>query len=281
MTSPSATLDVPSWIERVRTVVTLNTLTRGRLLPILFYPVRNTASLRAVSSYLCDAAIWRPSLTVFSSWIAFMGRLDDALGVHIKLLDKSVQLVLRFVEKEGQMEVRELLNGIRRDQGGIIQLTPESMDIFNAAVENSSAVRYGSIASWGPHRPDSVRLERAFAHGRTVSNTVFDSPRTRESRFENVSVSVPEATAHEKIERALGREMQDGLNDGLVPLQAWSGESFFGQERRTTRHSWPLPRRTRLDTHRLAYERAGFGEDDFGQVMDAVTDFLLDRRPES
>ena len=284
MTSPSATLDVPSWIERVRTVVTLNTPHQGTPVAHFFSTLSGTRLLYALS--LLTFATLRfggPSLTVFSSWIAFMGRLDDALGVHIKLLDKSVQLVLRFVEKEGQMEVRELLNGIRRDQGGIIQLTPESMDIFNAAVENSSAVRYGSIASWGPS-PGPIRFASSVRSPMAaLSATLYSTLHVLASRASKTyPYPSPEATAREKIERALGREMQDGLNDGLVPTASmvWGELLLAGAADHLDilGHFHGEPGSTHTD---WLTSGAGFREHDFGQAMEAVTDFLLDRRPES
>ena len=284
LTSPSVTLDVPSWIERVRTVVTLNTPHRGTPVAHFFSTLSGTRLLYALSLFtFATLRFGGPSLTVFSSWIAFMGRLDDALGVNIKLLDKSVQLVLRFIEEEGQIEVGEWLDGIRRDQGGVIQLTPESMDIFDAAVEDSSAVRYGSIASWGPS-PGPVRfLSSVRSPMNALSATLYSTLHVIASRASKIyPYPSPEATAREKIERALGREIADDVNDGLVPTASmvwgellWAGAAdhldilgHFHGEPGSIHTDWLT-------------SGAGFREDDFGQAMDAVSDFLLDRRPGS
>jgi hypothetical protein len=155
---------------------------------------------------------------VFSSWIAFLGRLDDAFGVNIKLLDRSVQLVLRCIEKEGQIEVGKWLDGIRHDQGGVIQLTPESMDLFNASVEDSSEVRYGSVASWGPS-PGPVRfLSSVRSPMAALSATLYSTLYVIASRASKTyPYASPEATAREMIEHELGRELADEVNDGLVP----------------------------------------------------------------
>jgi hypothetical protein len=284
LTSPSIALDVPSWIERVRTVVTLNTPHQGTPVAYFFSTLSGTRLLYALSLFtFATLRFGGPSLTVFSSWIAFLGRLDDALGVNIKLLDRSVELVLRFIEEEGQVEVGEWLNGIRRDQGGVIQLTPESMDIFNAAVENRSDVRYGSIASWGPS-PGPIRfLSSVRSPMAALSATLYSTLYVIASRASKTyPYSSPEATAREKIERALGREMADDVNDGLVPTASmvwgellWAGAAdhldilgHFRGEPGSTHTDWLT-------------SGAGFREDDFGQAMDAVTNFLLDGRPGS
>ena len=281
LTSPSVALDVPSWIERVRTVVTLNTPHQGTPVAHFFSTLSGTRLLYALSLFtFVTLRFGGPSLTVFSSWIAFLGRLDDALGVNIKLLDRSVQLVLRFIEKEGQIEVGEWLDGIRHDQGGVIQLTPESMDLFNASVEDSSEVRYGSVASWAPS-PGPVRfLSSVRSPMAALSATLYSTLYVIASRASKTyAYSSPEATAREMIEHALGRELTDEVNDGLVPTASmvwgdllWAGAAdhldilgHFHGEPSSTHTDWLM-------------SGAGFREDDFEQVMDAVTDFLLDRR---
>jgi triacylglycerol lipase len=282
LTSPSVTLDVPSWIERVRTVVTLNTPHQGTPVAYFFSTLSGTRLLYALSLFtFATLRFGGPSLTVFSSWVAFLGRLDDAFGVNIKLLDRSVQLVLRFIEKEGQIEVGEWLDGIRHDQGGVIQLTPESMDMFNASVEDSSAVRYGSVASWGPS-PGPVRfLSSVRSPMAALSATLYSTLHIIASRASKTyPYSSPDATVRETIERALGRELTDQVNDGLVPTASmvwgdllWEGSAdhldilgHFHGEPGSTHTDWLT-------------SGAGFREDDFEQVMDAVTDFLLDGRP--
>ena len=282
LTSPSVTLELPSWIERVRTVVTLNTPHQGTPVAHFFSTLSGTRLLYALSLFtFATLRFGGPSLTVFSSWVAFLGRLDDAFGVNIKLLDSSVQLVLRFIEREGQIEVGEWLDGIRHDQGGVIQLTPESMDMFNASVEDSSAVRYGSVASWGPS-PGPVRfLSSVRSPMAALSATLYSTLHVIASRgSKTYPYSSPEAAARKKIEHELRRELTDAVNDGLVPTASmvwgkllWAGAAdhldilgHFHGEPGSTHTDWLT-------------SGAGFREGDFAQVMDAVTDFLLDRRP--
>lgn len=284
LTSPSVTLDVPSWIERVRAVVTLNTPHQGTPVAYFFSTLSGTRLLYALSLFtFATLRFGRPSLTVFSSWVTFMGRLDDVLGVHVKLLDRSVKLVLRFIEEKGQVEVGEWLDGIRRDQGGVIQLTPESMDIFNAAVKNSSAVRYGSIASWGPS-PGPVRfLSSVRSPMSALSATLYSTLYMIASRASKTyPYPSPEAAAREKIERALGRELGADVNDGVVPTASmvwgellWAGAADHLD---TLGHFHGEPGSTHTD---WVTSGAGFREDDFGRAMDAVSDFLLGSCPGS
>ena len=67
--------------------------------------------------------------------LRMLGRAEEALGLDIKVFERMTELLVSFIGEQGQAEVREWFEGIRNDKGAIFQLTPESMDIFNAAVE--------------------------------------------------------------------------------------------------------------------------------------------------
>lgn len=91
LTSPSVTFDVPSWIKRVRTGVTLNTPHHGTPVAHFFSTLSGTRLLHALSLFtFATLRFGGPSLTVFSSWFALLGRLDHALGMDLKLPDKSL-----------------------------------------------------------------------------------------------------------------------------------------------------------------------------------------------
>ncbi|HJK96845.1 MAG TPA: hypothetical protein RMF84_06470, partial [Polyangiaceae bacterium LLY-WYZ-14_1] len=139
LTSPSVQLAMPeetmAWRHQVRTVVSMNTPHHGTPLAAFFATVSGTRLLYALSLLtFTTLRFGGPPLTVASSLVAALAGVDDQLGLDIDVLDRVTDLMLRFIGQRGRNEVRDWLSGIRIDQGGILQITPEAMDLFNAAV---------------------------------------------------------------------------------------------------------------------------------------------------
>jgi len=221
-----------------------------------------------------------PPLTALTPLIASISRIDEALGIESKILEKTIELLLSFLGEEGQTEVREWFDGIRSDQGAIIQLTPESMDIFNAGVEDNPNVRYGSVVARMPP-PGPVRLLKNLRSPiNALSAAVFSTLYVGAGRTSKVYPPpgpVPEV--REYLEQKLGHEIDNTLNDGLVPTTSmiwgdvlWAGTAdhldvlgHFHGDRDSSHTDWLV-------------SGAGFREDDFDEVMDALAEFQLQRR---
>lgn len=148
LASPSAWPDLPDWFDRVRTVTSIATPHYGSPLAYFLTTLAGTRLLEALSllTYITLRA-GGPPLTVLTPLIAALGRADRLFGIEVKALERATELLVRFLEDEGQTEIREWFECIHDDQGAIIQLTPESMDIFNAGVEDNPNVRYGSVVT--------------------------------------------------------------------------------------------------------------------------------------
>jgi hypothetical protein len=81
-----------------------------------------------------------------------MGPLN-LLGSDAQLRRHPAHVVgcpLRFVDEQGRTEISAYLQHAGTDQGGIVQLMPEVMELFNAVVGDNPRVRYGCIVSAGP-----------------------------------------------------------------------------------------------------------------------------------
>lgn len=280
LASPSAWPERPDWFGRVRTVTSIATPHYGTPLAYFLTTMAGTRLLEALS--LLTYATLRaggPPLTILAPLIAALGRADRLLGIEIKALERATELLLRFVEREGQSEVREWFAGIHSDQGAIIQLTPESMDIFNVGVEDDPALRYGCVVTRMP-RPAPGRLLRDLRSPlHVLSAAVFTTLYVgagRSSRIYPPPNPTPEVRAF--LEEKLGLPLDNSLNDGLVPTTSmiwgdvlWSGTAdhldilgHFHGDRDSTHTDWMV-------------SGAGFREDDFEDVMDAVADFQLER----
>ena len=280
LASPTAWPDPPEWFDRVRTVTSIATPHYGTPLAYFFTTMAGTRLLEALSllTYMTLQA-GGPPLTVLTPLIAAVGRVDQALGIDSKVLEKTIDLLLSFLGEEGQSEVREWFDGIRSDQGAIIQLTPESMDIFNAGVENNPNVRYGCVATRMPP-PGPVRLLKNLRSPiNALSAAVFSTLYVGAGRTSKVYPPPgPPPGVREYLEQKLGHEFDNSLNDGLVPTASmiwgdvlWAGNAdhldvlgHFRGDRDSTHTDWLV-------------SGAGFREDDFDEVMDAVAEFQLQR----
>jgi hypothetical protein len=278
LASPTAWPDAPDWFDRVRTVTSISTPHYGTPLAYFFTTMAGTRLLEALSllTYVTLRA-GGPPLTVLTPLIASLGRVDQALGVESKILEKTTELLLSFLGEEGQTEVREWFDGIRSDQGAIIQLTPESMDIFNAGVENNPDLRYGCVVTRMPP-PGPVRLLKNLRSPvNALSAAVFSTLYVGAGRTSKVYPPPgPAPEVREYIEQRLERELDNALNDGLVPTASmiwgdvlWAGTAdhldvlgHFRGDRDSSHTDWLV-------------SGAGFQEDDFDEVMDALAEFQL------
>lgn len=237
LSSPTVHLNCPdetlSWTKRLDGVVTMNTPHHGTPLAGFFATVSGTRLLYALSLLTFTTLRYGgPPLTVFSTLIAALGGVDEAVGVDIKLLDRTTDLMLRFVGDRGRDEVRDWLDGIRQDQGGIIQLTPESMDIFNAATENDDGVRYGSIVTASPPPAPLRFVAKVRSPYAALSATIYSTLHTVTSR-EHKHYPCPNAKSEHRsqLEARIGRTIDGTFSDGIVPTlsQVWERLLWVGR----------------------------------------------------
>jgi len=283
LTSPTTWPDLPDWFDRVRTVTSISTPHYGTPLAYFFTTMAGTRLLEALSllTYVTLQA-GGPPLTILTPVIAALGRLDEALGIESSVLEKTTELLLSFLGEEGLTEVQEWFDGIRTDQGAIIQLTPESMDIFNAGVEDNPDLRYGSVVTRMPP-PGPIRLLKNLRSPvNALSAAVFSTLYVGAGRTSKVyPPPSPAPEVREYLEQRLEVEIDNTLNDGMVPTTSmiwgdvlWAGTSdhldvlgHFHGDRDSPHTDWMV-------------SGAGFREDDFDGVMDAIAEFQLQRRPD-
>ena len=281
--SPTTWPDLPDWFDRVRTVTSISTPHYGTPLAYFFTTMAGTRLLEALSllTYVTLQA-GGPPLTILTPVIAALGRLDEALGIESSVLEKTTELLLSFLGEEGLTEVQEWFDGIRTDQGAIIQLTPESMDIFNAGVEDNPDLRYGSVVTRMPP-PGPIRLLKNLRSPvNALSAAVFSTLYVGAGRTSKVyPPPSPAPEVREYLEQRLEVEIDNTLNDGMVPTTSmiwgdvlWAGTSdhldvlgHFHGDRDSPHTDWMV-------------SGAGFREDDFDGVMDAIAEFQLQRRPD-
>jgi triacylglycerol lipase len=235
--SPSTRLELPpdvlEWRSRVRTVLTLNTPHYGTPLASYFTTVSGTRLLYAVSLFtVTTLSLGRPPLSALSSLVAAVGTLDQNFGAGFGMLESATEKALRVIGDQSRDEVASYLDGIRHDQGGILQITPECMDLFNSVAEDDPNVFYGSIASGSPP-PSPLRFARnarsPFAVFSSAAYAALYQFSSRPSaRYPHPRFSREIET---KLHAALGRVVDDVVCDGVVPTRSmvwgellWAGK---------------------------------------------------------
>lgn len=276
-----------AWRKRLHTVVTINTPHFGTPLAQFFATVSGTRLLYALSLLtVTTLKLGGPPMTVFSTLVAAIGGLDEALGIDVHLLDRATELLLRFVGDRNRDEVRTWLDGIRVDQGGIIQISPEAMDLFNAATENCDGVRYGCLASAAP-APTPMRFaSRVRSPYAAFSAAIYTTLYTVAARVhEGYPYATPDTDAARMIEIATGKPPDPRLSDGIVPSLSmlWGKLLWFGRgDHLDVVGHFHDDARPTLHTDWLSCG-ASFDRPRFAAEMDAVARFLLedpDARPD-
>jgi triacylglycerol lipase len=235
--SPSVRLPIDiemlAWLPRLRSVTTMNTPHYGTPLASFFATVSGQRMLYAVSALTFIAlSLGAPPLAAASALVVAIGQLDRAvLGMEIKVIERTTEALLKALAPASSREVRDYLDAITKDQGAVIQLTPEAMDLFQAGVEDRPGVVYQSTCAMAPS-PSARRLARTMlSPWRAVSSTLFTTLYGITSRVDDRYPCVSsEPAADRELERMLGELPSPRANDGVVPIrsQAWGKVVWAG-----------------------------------------------------
>jgi hypothetical protein len=233
--SPSARLPIDAekltWLPRLRSITTMSTPHFGTPLASFFATVSGQRILYAVSALTFIAlSVGAPPLAAASALVVAIGQLDRAvLGMELRILDRTTDALMKALEPAQSREVRDFLDAISKDQGAMVQLMPEAMDLFQSGVEDRPGVRYQCTVAAAPP-PTAGRLARAMlSPWRAISSTLFTTLYGITSRIdENYPCAPPDADAQL---RALFASMPTPrASDGVVPTRSqlwgevvWSG----------------------------------------------------------
>ncbi len=269
-----------SFRSRIASVISVNTPHYGTPLAQFFATVSGTRLLYALSLLtVTTLTASGPPLTAASSLLAAMGGIDEALGLDLRVLEKSTEVLLRFLGERSQAEVREWLEGIRLDQGGILQISPEAMDLFNASADDAPGVRYACLVSASP-APKANTFASSVktvydALSRAIYGTIFTVTARPHPHYPLPEVS---AGVAERLRQGLGFVPEPHHCDGVVPTRAqlwgellWCGSAdhldvvghFRDSETPSVHTDW------------LA-SGASFNRARFAEAMDAVAQFVLE-----
>ncbi len=276
-------LPLSRFMHRVRTATTMNTPHYGTPLAGYFATAAGTRLLHLLSLLTAvSLSLGEPSLAVFSRLVSAIGGIDSLFGDDLKVLSRVTDALLKVLDDRGRDEVTRYLGQVRRDQGGIIQIMPEAIDLLNAATEDNDAVAYGCLATAGPpprRLKFATRLLSPWAAATAaIYTTVYQIARQYPAVYPYAEPTEQQA---EQLRWGLSGVVDATCNDGIVPTLSmlwgellWCGEGdhldvlghFHDDQRPAIHKDWVT-------------SGAHFTRQRFGQAMDSLVRFLMRNSP--
>jgi pimeloyl-ACP methyl ester carboxylesterase len=233
--SPNVTLGATArleWMPRLRSVTSMNTPHFGTPLATFFATVSGQRLLYAISALTVTALkLGAPPLAATSALVAALGRAQPG-RLELDVVDRAVESVITVLDEASSRELRAWLRLLRDDQGSVIQLTPEAMDLFCAGILDRPGVRYQCVASYAT--PGSARdwMATLGSPWRAASAAVFTALYNLTARQQaRYPCAAPDGSGERQIRAMLGEAPAASASDGIVPLysQIWGELLWIGK----------------------------------------------------
>lgn len=286
--SPDARLpcgdELLAWLPRLTSVTTMNAPHFGTPIASFFATVSGQRLLYALSALTFIAlTLGSPPLAAASALVVAIARLDRTLGLDIRAIDRVTDALLRVLDDARSREVRAYLDAIKDDQGAVLQLTPEAMELYQAAVRDREGVLYQCTASMAPPPSPMKWMRSLTSPWGTLSTTIFATLWGIASRYDErypCAAKSVDADACDVLSRAFGRVPGARANDGVVPILsqlhgrvAWAGYAdhldVLGHFAEPVDGGADVPGDPHVDWLRSG---AGFTRASFHALADAVAD---------
>jgi triacylglycerol lipase len=200
-----------------RTATTVATPHHGTPLANHFVTVQGQTLLLVLSA-LATSGQGRGALLAAAKAIALVARLDDWAGRSEGPLDRIATSLLSKLRYDRSDPAWSYLGDIERDQGAVLQLTPEGIDLFDAAVADNAGVRYGCVVAGVPEPRETFRLKEIADPEYVVLRALFRLLHGLTSRpHPRYPYPKPGATTQRRLDRALGFKVTPQISDGIVP----------------------------------------------------------------
>ena len=203
--------------RRTRTAISVVTPHSGTPLANAFLTGQGHRLL-LLSSSLATTSPVRAAAMATTRSIAVLTRMDDWLDRDAGPLDRLARALLRRISFKRNDPTWKYLEDIASDQGAVLQLTPEAIDLFEASVTDRAGIDYGCVIAGVPEPHEELRA-RALLHPQRVAlRGLFRVLHgiTASSRKQYPS-PVPAAVVRRRLEKKLGFALDQRTNDGVVP----------------------------------------------------------------
>lgn len=212
-------LRVERWAARVRSVIGVSSPQHGT--PLAAYLTtrsgqRALALLSLTTSYMLRFG--HLPLSALLGVAAFFRR-GETRREGTLITDLSQRLLDDF-SLTRRRAVGRLLREVFEDQSLLLQLTPESMDLFASTVRDRPGVRYGSVVTRS--RPPGVRttLAAGLDAGAQAIHAIYGAIYRLSAQTRAAGAPQPDAVQCRALRRAYGKVPGAHANDGIVPTRA-------------------------------------------------------------
>jgi hypothetical protein len=223
-TAPGASLptdvDAPRWASRVRSVIGVSSPQHGTPLAAALTTRRGQELLALLS--LATSYVLRFGhipLSALVNFAAFFAPSERKQSEGTLFDDLSERLLADF-SLTRRRAVARLLREVGEDQSLLLQLTPESMDLFDAIVRERPGVRYGCVVTRS--RPPSVgtTLAAGLDPGAQAIHAIYAAIYRASAQTSPSSLPPADVAQRRALRRAFGKLPGAHANDGIVPTRS-------------------------------------------------------------
>lgn len=216
-------VDAARWAGRVRSVVGISSPHHGTPLAA-WLTARQGQRLLALFS-LATSYVLRfghlPLSTLLS--LALLFERERSFRRSGTLFDDLSGRLLADFSAPRRRAVARLLREVVEDQSLLLQVTPESMELFNATVQDRPGVRYGSVVTRSRPPALRTRLAAGLDPGAQAILTIYGAIYRASAATPKAATPQADAAQRRALRRAYGKVPLAHANDGIVPTrsQVW------------------------------------------------------------
>jgi hypothetical protein len=219
--SPGAKISGDDSAERIgrrtRTAISVATPHHGTPLANHFATIQGQ-TLLLVASALATSGQGRGTILAAAKAIAMVARLDDWLGRTEGPLDRIAEGLLRKIRFDRRDPVWKYLGEIEQDQGAVLQLTPEGIELFDAAVADRTGIDYGCVVAGVPKPRERLKANELLNPEYVALRALFRLLHALTARpHPRYPYPKPDRATQRLLDRALGFKTTPRISDGIVP----------------------------------------------------------------
>ncbi len=200
-----------------RTAISVTTPHHGTPIANHFTTVQGQTLLLVLSA-LATSGHGRGTILAAAKAIALVARLDDWLGRRGTPLDRIAEGLLRKIRFDRRDPVWKYLGEIERDQGAVLQLTPEGIDMFDAAVADHAGIDYSCVVAGVPKPREEFKLKALMDPEYLALRALFRLLHALTAwPHPHYPYPRPSKATQRLLDRGLGFKATPGISDGIVP----------------------------------------------------------------
>ena len=200
-----------------RTAISVATPHHGTPLANRFLTVQGQTLLLVLSA-LATSGQGRGTILAAAKAMALVARLDDWLGRSGTPLDRIAEELLRKIRLDRRDPTWVYLGEIERDQGAVLQLTPEGIDMFDAAVGDHAGIHYSCVVTGVPKPREELKLKTLLDPEYLALRLLFRLLHALTAQSHpHYPYRKPSKATQRLLDRGLGFKATSAISDGIVP----------------------------------------------------------------